>query len=177
MLEKVTINRAPVLTLWATVVAERLGYDTAAALTLGKAVAGVTAHAKGRRLGVFEPRTGDASARARREPEVAHRFVTLVGRRVPIVEGDDGVRALDKGRPVQPDAAAHYLHQKFGDALDDVRLAMEGLAAACKPEDLEREANALYERFRPAVPEGMKGWGARGVLDLTLIRRLTDSRQ
>ena len=30
-----TINRAPVLTLWAAVVAERLGYDRAAALTLG----------------------------------------------------------------------------------------------------------------------------------------------
>jgi hypothetical protein len=39
----VTINRAPVLTLWATVVAERLGYDHEAALTLGKAVAGLNA--------------------------------------------------------------------------------------------------------------------------------------
>jgi hypothetical protein len=35
---KLKINRAPVLTHWAAVVAERLGYDRDAALTLGKAV-------------------------------------------------------------------------------------------------------------------------------------------
>src|SRR5690349_24427396 len=34
------VNRAPVLTLWATVIAWRLGYDRDAALTLGRAVAG-----------------------------------------------------------------------------------------------------------------------------------------
>ena len=52
--KKVSINRAPVLTLWATVVAERLGYDHNCALTLGKAVAGLNAQAKGQRLGIFE---------------------------------------------------------------------------------------------------------------------------
>ena len=35
----IKINRAPVLTLWAAVVAERLGFDHEVALTLGKAVA------------------------------------------------------------------------------------------------------------------------------------------
>ena len=34
----IRVNRAPVLTLWATVVAERLGFDHDAALTLGRAV-------------------------------------------------------------------------------------------------------------------------------------------
>ena len=34
----IEINRAPVLTLWATVVAERLGFNHEEALTLGKAV-------------------------------------------------------------------------------------------------------------------------------------------
>ena len=36
--EKFPINRAPVLTLWAFVVAMRLGYDERAALTLGQAL-------------------------------------------------------------------------------------------------------------------------------------------
>jgi hypothetical protein len=49
----VTIDRAPVLTLWAAVVAERLGYDHETALTLGKAVAGLNAQSKGLRLGIF----------------------------------------------------------------------------------------------------------------------------
>ena len=34
----IRVNRAPVLTLWATVVAERLGYPTDTALTLGRDV-------------------------------------------------------------------------------------------------------------------------------------------
>ena len=50
--QKIKINRAPVLTLWAVVVAERLGYDEKTALTLGKAVAGLNAQSKGRRLGI-----------------------------------------------------------------------------------------------------------------------------
>jgi hypothetical protein len=55
----VTINRAPVLTLWAAVVAERLSYDQDAALTLGKAVAGLNAQAKGCSIGLFHlPQTG-----------------------------------------------------------------------------------------------------------------------
>ena len=46
----IRVNRAPVLTLWATVVAERLGFDRDAALTLGRAVAGSSAQMKGREL-------------------------------------------------------------------------------------------------------------------------------
>jgi hypothetical protein len=46
----ISINRAPVLTMWAAVVARRLGFDEDEALTLGKAVAGLDAQAKGRRL-------------------------------------------------------------------------------------------------------------------------------
>jgi len=36
----VVVNRAPVLTLWAAVVAEVLGFEHDEALTLGRAVAG-----------------------------------------------------------------------------------------------------------------------------------------
>ena len=54
-MDSVTINRAPVLTLWASVVAERLGFEREEALTLGKAVAGLTAQSKGQRLGIFTP--------------------------------------------------------------------------------------------------------------------------
>ena len=48
----ISINRAPVQTLWVAVVAERLGFTEDEALWLGKAVAGLNAQAKGRRLGV-----------------------------------------------------------------------------------------------------------------------------
>ena len=56
---RIKINRAPVLTLWAAVVAERLGFDRATLLTLGQAVAGLSAWAKGVSLGIIEP-TPDA---------------------------------------------------------------------------------------------------------------------
>jgi hypothetical protein len=50
----ISINRAPVLTLWAAVVAQRLGFGKDEALTLSKAVAGLNAQAKGRKLGIFK---------------------------------------------------------------------------------------------------------------------------
>ena len=51
---KVTINPAPVLTLWATVLAEHLGFDHAEALTLGRAAVGLNAYTKGVKLGIYE---------------------------------------------------------------------------------------------------------------------------
>ncbi len=53
--QDVSINRAPVLTLWAAVVAERLGFNEDEALSLGKALAGLNAQTKGRRLGIYKP--------------------------------------------------------------------------------------------------------------------------
>ena len=53
--KNISINRAPVLTLWAAVVAQRLGFGEDEALSLGKAVAGLNAQVKGRRLGIFKP--------------------------------------------------------------------------------------------------------------------------
>ena len=52
---------------------------------------------------------------------------------------------------------------------------MQALAGAFPPDDLEERAFALYEAFRPSIPGGKKGWGAKGTLDLTLIRSLAKS--
>ena len=49
----ISSNRAPVLTLWAATVAQRMGFNKDEALSLGKARAGLNAQAKGRRVGVF----------------------------------------------------------------------------------------------------------------------------
>ena len=63
----IEINRAPVLTLWAAVVAMRLGFDWDEALTLGRAVAGLNAYSKGKALGLFEP-TPEAVKGKREQP-------------------------------------------------------------------------------------------------------------
>ncbi len=62
----IEINRAPVLTLWAAVVATCLGFDWEEALTLGRAVAGLNAYSKGKALGLFEP-TPEAVKEKRRQ--------------------------------------------------------------------------------------------------------------
>ena len=46
--QPVQINRAPVLTLWVAVVAERQGFSKEAGLTFGKAISGMLAQSKGR---------------------------------------------------------------------------------------------------------------------------------
>lgn len=48
------VNRAPVLTRWAAIVAERLGHTPDTALTLGHFVACSSGRAKARRLGIAD---------------------------------------------------------------------------------------------------------------------------
>jgi hypothetical protein len=67
-----------------------------------------------------------------------------------------------------------YLEDKFGEDLKVVRSAMQKLAKAYTPQELAHDAYPLYERFRPDIPAGKKGWGAQGDLDLGLIGRLSE---
>jgi hypothetical protein len=178
-MDTVTINRAPVLTLWAAVVAERLGFDGDEALTLGKAVAGLTAQSKGQRLGIFTP-SPEAVRRQRAEKaKKAGVFpVALLSRAVPALHTDEGLRAVGKDqKPVLPASVEKYLQSKFADALPDVRAAMVQLAKSRRPEVLADEAFHLYEQFRPSVPAGESGWGAKGTLSLAKIVALAENRK
>jgi hypothetical protein len=166
---KITVNRAPVLTLWAAVVAERLGFEWPEALTLGKAVAGLNAQSKGRALGIFTAPQATKQAAERPGQEVR---VELLGREVRCVQTDEGLRALNKGRPVKAESVETYLARKLGDGLPRAREAMTALAQALDPADLRERAFSLYEAFRPSVPKGARGWGQAGELDLNLIRSL-----
>ena len=170
----VTINRAPVLTLWAAVVAERLGFARDDALTLGKAVAGLNAQSKGRGLGIFSPAGKAAAARRKGEPPKPGEIlrVELLQRAVPAVRTPEGLRAVHGGKPMSPESVERYLETKFKESLGPAREAMESLAASLDAEDLAANAYALYETIRPAIPPGAKGWGAAGVLDLERIRSL-----
>lgn len=168
--EIVLVNRAPVLTLWAAVVAERLGYARDESLSLGKALAGLNAQSKGRRLGIFKPAEGPEEARKVGRGEEFR--IVLLGRPVPARNTEEGVRALNGDKIIASAGVERYLESKFGDSLDPVRKAMKALATAFEPGDLAAKAFALYERFRPAIPDGIKGWGARGELDLAVLRAL-----
>ena len=168
----IRINRAPVLTLWTAVVAERLGFDRDTALTLGQAVAGLSAYAKGVSLGIIEPRPELVREQSDRLAEGEQLRVDLLGRAVPVVRTPDGLRAVNKGKPGNPALIAKYLAGKFKDRLEDARQAMAELAAAHEPADLYRRGFRLHEQFRPGVPAGESGWGALGELDLAKLRAL-----
>jgi len=170
---KVTINRAPVLTLWGAVVAERLGYDRDAALTFGKCLSGLNAQAKGRRLGIFGPPKGPKRAGPAKKHGLGEEFwVEICGRPLPAKNTRDGVRAVVKDQPIEPKRVAEYLGRSFGADLAAVRGALEDLAASFSPEELAEQAYGLYERFRPQIARGVAGWGQKGTLDLDLIRSL-----
>src|SRR3954451_11809079 len=97
----IKVNRAPVLTLWAAVVAERLGFDRDEGLSLGRAVAGLNAQSKGRRVGVVQPHE-EKPKKARTKGHDERFFVEVCGRDVPAVNTPGGVRAVAGGRPVDP---------------------------------------------------------------------------
>lgn len=173
----IKVNRAPVLTLWATVVAERLGHPPDTALSLASAVAGTAARAKARRLGIIEEgeHTGDRADTASAQARPTAR---LLGREIGLTHDADGVVLADEGggkpAPVAPVLA--YVTKAFGTHLAEVREAMEALAAGYAPEELNRVGFRLYEHFRPDVPSDVRGWGAKGSLHLEKIRAAAGER-
>jgi hypothetical protein len=167
----IEVNRAPVLTLWAAVVAEQLGHPPETVLTLGRAVAGYAARVKARNIG-REERRADRDADT---PRMAEEHVTApavpLGKMIRLLPTEDGeLRAADGDRPADPAAARQYLLRAFGDHLAEVRAAMVELACRYEPVELNRIGFRLYEKFRPDVPPGAEGWGAKAVLDVEKIR-------
>jgi hypothetical protein len=84
-------------------------------LTLGKAVAGLNAQSKGRRLGIYEE--PPERAEKKKPPEKAAGKavkVTLLHRLVPAVRTPQGVRATAKDQPIDPQSVQRYLERSFG---------------------------------------------------------------
>jgi hypothetical protein len=136
MVDVIRINRAPVLTLWAAVVAERLGFDWDEALTLGRAVAGLNAYSKGVRLGIYEPTPEPERERREKARKGETVQVDLLHRAVPAVQTPEGLRGLSDDRPISPASVQRYLERKYGDRLLDARAAMARLARSMPPKEL-----------------------------------------
>jgi hypothetical protein len=134
-------------------------------------------------LGIYEEKTEDekkedklalSKVEGKKEKVARSEFIELLGRGIPAVKTPQGLRAAINGDPIHAESVRTYLEQKFKDDLDEARKAMEKLAKAYTPKQLESKAYGLYEKFRPEIPEGKKGWGAKGELDLDYIRSLSD---
>lgn len=171
-------RRAPVLTLWVAVCAERQGFTFAEGLTFGKTISVWFAQSKGRAIGVLEePSPEEQQQRASWRARVAASSepVRVCGRTVRCKrEADGALRAILGDTPVAPDSVMAYLRRAFGGSLDRVTAAMRHLAAAVEPERLHDKAYDLYVAFRPDVASGAPGWGQKGQLDLQRMQALAE---
>ena len=122
-------------------------------------------------MGIFEKPT-EEKAEAKKARAAKLIGVPLLGREVPAMQTPQGLRAINQGKAIDPGSVERYLAQKFGADLADVQAALQALAGAYTPKQLAAQAYPLYEKFRPKVPEGEKGWGAKGELNLEAIRHL-----
>jgi len=87
----------------------------------------------------------------------------------------DRYRQAERDAREAKDLAADAAMKGYAeDELKNARAAMEKLAKAYTPKQLAVEAYGLYEKFRPEIPGGMKGWGVKGELDLDYIRALAE---
>ena len=169
----ILINRAPVLTLWVAVVAEALGYERYTAFTLGKGLAGLNAQSKGRFLGIYGRRESPEGEPSPKKTGLGEEFwIEICERSIPVKNTEDGVRAVIKDEPIDPCSVEKYLRSKFGKHYETVRMVMEELAGSFPREELDHKAYVLYEKFRPGIPSGQRGWGAKGELRLDFIRSL-----
>jgi len=125
MAEPIMMNRAPVLTLWGAVVAQRMGYEPDAALTLGKCLAGLNAQSKGRMLGIFGPPKAAEAGPPKKVGLGEEFWVEICGRPLPAKNTKEGIRAVVKDKPIDPAGVQRYLSSKFADDLSDVREAMD----------------------------------------------------
>jgi hypothetical protein len=140
------VNRAPVLTLWATVVVMRLDHPEDTALTLGRAVAGSAARVKARSIGREERKADRDADTPTLRPDHVTAAVFLLGKNIRLLPNADGeLRAADGDQPADQEAVRRYLTKAFGDQLDAVRQAMEELAARYEPAELNRIGFRLYE--------------------------------
>ena len=161
--DRIRINRAPVLTLWAAVVAERLGFDRATALTLGQAVAGLSAYAKGVSPRHHRARPDLVRERGARLGEGEELRVDLLGRAVPVVRTPDGLRAVSKGKPGNPAQHREVPRREVwrpprgnpgGDGASEPWLSSPSSSTAA--------ASGCMSASGRRCPEGEFGWGAKG---------------
>jgi len=186
--ESVCINRSPVMILWGAVVAEKLGFDWDSALSLSSMMAGLNARAKGESLGIFS--RSDRSSEANLVPSgwsIAE--VSLLGRKskAAMMEGEgEKIRIFrgfnnNDGNLIRPSAVFNSLQRSFGDSLQPIYAKMRAICDHVKPEILQgadnRAAFDIYCVFRPKIPSGRSGWGARGQLVFREIESVLQDRR
>jgi hypothetical protein len=172
----IIINRAPVLELWASCVAQFLHphLSWATSLSIGGAIATITAISKGRSIGkIDKPDPGEAQKKREERKRKAEKEnlgeIEVMSFKLNL--NKDG-QAMVGGKPKK--AGEEALIKKYGgtEHYERVRQAFQDALKAWKGqgEDLDKRAFHAYELFRPSVSPGQKGWGRKGQLNLKTVK-------
>ncbi|KAK7060563.1 hypothetical protein VNI00_001329 [Paramarasmius palmivorus] len=181
------VNRAPLMTAWATVVAERMGFQREEALSIASVYTEMNALSKGVSLGIFEEGKdkGLDATKGGAQP-----YVEFIGRRMyvlndlaidpyiktgtyrPLYQSQTKQwRALLNGVPAKPSAAFSYISRSFRQTTPHITGALRLLANSLTPGEINGKAWSLYCEFRPAVNE----WGKRSEVKCSTILGLRRS--
>ncbi|KAJ3866084.1 hypothetical protein EV359DRAFT_72057 [Lentinula novae-zelandiae] len=159
------VNRAPLMTAWATVVAERMGFQREEALSIASSYTEMNALSKGVSLGIYKEgkQKGLEAAKGGTQP-----YVDLMGRRPLYQIQNNCWRALHNGTPAQPSTAYAYLSRSLRQTMPFIMGALRLLVNSFTPQEINEKAWGLYTQFRPAG----EGWGERSEVRCTTILAL-----
>ncbi|CAO1620156.1 unnamed protein product [Parajaminaea phylloscopi] len=105
------INRAPVMTAWATVVLERLGFERAEALSVAHCYVAHTSTARGVSLGIIPASERDLMSNSI-GPSQPH--FELMGVKIPVMQIAGGKwRGISGGEVVGPEKAFNYIRKSM----------------------------------------------------------------
>ncbi|KIY74050.1 hypothetical protein CYLTODRAFT_406103 [Cylindrobasidium torrendii FP15055 ss-10] len=154
----VVINRAPIMSAWALVVAERQGFQRAEALSIASVYTEMNALSKGVSLGVYKEK--QAVIEGGNQPSLYR-------------TKSQQWRALLNGTPALPTAAFSYISRSLRQTMPFVVGALRLLADSYNPSELNEKGYSLYCDFRPDV----SGWGQRAAVKCQTILDLRKTEQ
>ncbi|KAH7092595.1 hypothetical protein FB567DRAFT_241194 [Paraphoma chrysanthemicola] len=172
---KIVINRAPVLQLWSACVTHfvypDLSWETC--LSAGSAISSICAIAKGRSIGSIPERDdgdGEEGKKKKGKDVEGVEKVKVMQFNLKLQDGlvIVGTDAKAKGKS----GGEEGLKKKFGEEYGVVKSVFGEVLGEWKGREEEVQKNGFgwYERFRPDVSKGQKGWGRKGELDLDKVR-------
>ncbi|KAG6890538.1 hypothetical protein C0992_000798 [Termitomyces sp. T32_za158] len=163
LMKKTTVvNRAPLMTLWAMTVAERLGFRREEALSIASVYTEMNALTKGVSLGIYQ------SGKVSNMEAVgggSQSYIEFMGRRPLYRTQTQQWRALSNGTPAEPSPAFSYISRAFRQTTPHISGALRLLASSFNVEDLNGLAWGLYAQFRPTVDQ----WGAKSEVKCSTI--------
>ncbi|KAJ6485137.1 hypothetical protein C8R47DRAFT_1130904 [Mycena vitilis] len=159
------VNRAPLMTAWSTLVAERLGFQREEALSIATVYTEMNAISKGVSMGIYKHGT-DRAAEASKVG--SQPYVELMGRRPLYQTQNSQWRALSNGTAVQPSTAFSYISRALRQTTPHIIGALRLLVESYTPQEINAKAWGLYAEFRPEV----KGWGERAEVKCETILAL-----